>query len=179
VRALDTVLVPIHAEGYKFVIIFAIVSLILWIIFPFLGILGGVATVWCVYFFRDPVRVSPKGEGWVVSPADGVVQMIERAPLPKELGLGEVERTRISIFLNVFNVHVNRVPVGGVVTQLHYISGKFFNAVLDKASEENERQLVVVRPPSSPEDGSRDVVFVQIAGLVARRILCYLNYTLW
>ncbi|MEH6475500.1 MAG: phosphatidylserine decarboxylase, partial [Sneathiella sp.] len=127
-------------------------------------------TLWCVYFFRDPDRHVPTREGLIVSPADGVVQMIERSVPPEELGLGNDPLLRISVFLNVFNVHVNRVPLGGTVVKQVYRPGKFLNAALDKASDENERHAVHLRT----KDG-KDIVFVQIAGLVARRIVCHLT----
>ncbi len=168
---LKTVMVPINKEGHLFIAIFAIVALALFLITgPFLGWIGVILTAWCVYFFRDPDRFVPSREGVIVSPADGIVQLIERAVPPEELGLGNDPLLRISVFLNVFNVHVNRIPLGGKVVKTVYRPGKFLNASLDKASEENERQAVHVRT----EDG-KDIVFVQIAGLVARRIVCHLN----
>ena len=167
---LKTVLVPINREGYRFVGIFAVITLLLFLFtWPFLGWIGFVLTLWCVYFFRDPDRHVPTREGLIVSPADGVVQLIERAVPPEELGLGNDPLLRISVFLNVFNVHVNRVPLGGTVVRQVYRPGKFLNAALDKASEENERHAVHLRT-----DDGKDIVFVQIAGLVARRILCHL-----
>jgi phosphatidylserine decarboxylase len=167
---LRTVLVPIHREGWRFVAIFALVTLVLfWIAAP-LGWIGLIATLWCIYFFRDPPRVSPTRAGLILSPADGVVQMIGRAVPPAELGMGSDALTRISIFLNIFNVHVNRVPADGQITALAYRPGKYLNAALDKASEENERQAVKLRLA----DG-REIAFVQIAGLVARRIVCELE----
>ncbi len=167
---LKTVLVPINREGYRFVGIFGVITLLLFLFtWPFLGWIGFVLTLWCVYFFRDPDRHVPTRDGLMVSPADGVVQLIERAVPPEELGMGSDPMLRISVFLNVFNVHVNRVPLGGTIIRQVYRPGKFLNAALDKASEDNERHAVHLRT----EDG-KDVVFVQIAGLVARRILCYL-----
>lgn len=161
---------PIHKEGHPFIFIFIIVTFLLGIVFEPLGWVGTVATLWCIYFFRDPARAIPDGNSFVVSPADGLVQKIEKAAPPAELGLGEGEVTRISIFLNVFDVHVNRIPISGEISELNYRPGKFLSANLDKASEENERQSVVVKT----EDG-RKVVFVQIAGLIARRIVCNLS----
>jgi len=167
---LKTVLVPINKEGYRFIAIFAVVTLVLFILTgPVLGWAGVVLTLWCVYFFRDPDRHVPTREGLIVSPADGVVQLIERAVPPEELGLGNDPLLRISVFLNVFNVHVNRVPLGGRIVKQVYRPGKFLNAALDKASEENERHAVHLRT-----DDGKDIVFVQIAGLVARRIVCQL-----
>lgn len=165
---LKSVLVPINKEGYRFIAIFAVITLLLFLFLgSFLGWIGVVLTLWCVYFFRDPERFVPTREGLMVSPADGVVQMIERSVPPQELGLGNDPMLRISVFLNVFNVHVNRIPLGGTVVKQVYRPGKFLNAALDKASEENERHAVHLKT----SDG-RDLVFVQIAGLVARRIVC-------
>ncbi|NDF12532.1 MAG: phosphatidylserine decarboxylase [Proteobacteria bacterium] len=168
---LKTVTPNIHKEGTIFILIFAVVSLILGMIFgESVGWVGTVLTCWCIYFFRDPTRVTPEKEGLIISPADGIVQKIEEAPLPPELGMDTDPRTRISIFLNVFNVHVNRIPIAGNVTRLFYNPGKFLNASLDKASEENERQAVCVTT-----DEGKEIVFVQIAGLIARRIVCDLK----
>ena len=167
---LKPILVPIHRDGWLFVAGFAIVTLILALLWAPLGWVGAILTVWCAYFFRDPPRITPTRAGLVVSPADGVVQMIEAAVPPAELGLGPQPLTRVSVFMNVFNVHVNRTPVDGMVGNLAYRPGKFFNASLDKASEFNERQAIALRIA----DG-RDLVVVQIAGLVARRIRCDLR----
>ncbi|OUR76748.1 phosphatidylserine decarboxylase [Alphaproteobacteria bacterium 46_93_T64] len=167
---LKSVLVPINKEGYRFIAIFAVVTLLLFMASTFLGWIGVVLTLWCVYFFRDPDRHVPTSEGLIVSPADGVVQVIERSVPPEELGLGNDPLLRISVFLNVFNVHVNRVPLAGTVIKQVYRPGKFLNAALDKASEENERHAVHVRS----KDG-KDIIFVQIAGLIARRIVCDLS----
>lgn len=167
---LKTVITPIHKEGYIFIFIAAVASLLLGAFIEPLGWIGAIITCWCVYFFRDPERIIPIGEQLVVSPGDGVVQKIEEATPPEELGMEERAMNRISIFLNVFNVHVNRVPIAGKITGLFYHPGKFFNASLDKASKENERQCAVV----TTKDGV-EVIFVQIAGLVARRIVCDLK----
>jgi phosphatidylserine decarboxylase len=164
------VMVPINKHGWMFIAIFAIVALVLAQFSSILGWVGLIVTAWCVYFFRDPNRVSPIREGLIVSPADGVVQKITRCLPPAELNMGSDERVRISIFLNVFDVHVNRIPYEGSISKLHYIPGKFFNASLDKASEENERQLIKITTP----DG-KSIGLVQIAGLVARRIVCELK----
>jgi phosphatidylserine decarboxylase len=158
---------PINRDGYLFIGIFALAAIILSMLSHWLGCLGWVATLWCVYFFRDPPRVSPLRDGLILSPADGRVCAIERV---KILDLGDGEFTRISIFLNVFDVHINRIPASGQITDLHYHHGKFLNASLDKASEDNERQVVKMRLA-----GGKEIVFVQIAGLVARRIVCHLS----
>lgn len=167
---LKSVLVPINREGYKFIAIFAIATLILFAIWVPLGWIGVILTLWCTYFFRDPERLVPQGEGLVIAPADGVVQLVGPAVPPAELGMGADPRPRICIFMNVFNVHVNRNPVSGRVVALAYRPGKFVNAALDKASTDNERQSIRLRT----EDG-KEFAVVQIAGLVARRILCELT----
>lgn len=166
-QTIQSVMVPIHAAGWPFIAIFAVATALLAMLSGTLGWIGLILTAWCVYFFRDPPRVTPTRAGLIVSPGDGVVQKIVRVVPPAELALGELELTRISIFLNVFDVHVNRMPIGGTVTKAHYIAGKFLNASLDKASDENERQLLKITT-----DNGVDVGVVQIAGLVARRILC-------
>jgi len=170
VSLLKPILVPIHRDGWLFVAGFAAVAVILALLWAPLGWVGAILTVWCAYFFRDPPRITPTRAGLVVSPADGIVQMIEAAAPPAELGLGPQPLTRISVFMNVFNVHVNRTPVDGTVANLAYRPGKFFNASLDKASEFNERQAISLRLA----DG-RNLPVVQIAGLVARRIRCDLR----
>jgi phosphatidylserine decarboxylase len=167
---LKSVLVPINREGYKFIAIFAIVTLILFAIWVPLGWIGVILTLWCAYFFRDPERLVPQGEGLVIAPADGVVQLVGPAVPPAELGMGSDPRPRICIFMNVFNVHVNRNPVSGRVVALAYRPGKFVNAALDKASTDNERQSIRLRT-----DDGKEFAVVQIAGLVARRILCELT----
>lgn len=169
-ETIKSVIPPIHREGYYFIFIFAVISLLLGAFIAPLGWIGAVLTCWCVYFFRDPERLTPTDEQFVVSPADGVVQKIERAAVPIELNMGDVERTRISIFLNVFNVHVNRCPAKGIIKALHYRPGKFLNASLDKASVDNERQSALM----VTKDG-KEIAFVQIAGLIARRIVCNLE----
>ena len=160
-------MVPIHRAGWPFIALFAVATVALNMFSDTLGIAGVVLTLWCVYFFRDPERITPVREGLIISPADGVVKMIDKAPPPKELNMGDKDRWRICVFMNVFNVHVNRIPISGTVTALNYRPGKFLNASLDKASELNERQSLGLTL-----DGSKDVALVQIAGLVARRILC-------
>ncbi len=161
------VMPPIHKEGGRFAAAFALASLVLFWIWTPLGWVGVVLTAWCAYFFRNPVRVTPPGKGLVISPADGRVQSITGEVPLGELGLGPEPRTRISVFMNVFNVHVNRVPVTGTVRDIQYRPGTFVNATLDKASEDNERNAVLI----TTEWGA-ELVVVQIAGLVARRILC-------
>lgn len=163
------VLVPIHKEGYRFIGLFVLLTLVLFWIWDPLGWGGVVASLWCTYFFRDPTRLTPVSEGLVIAPADGVVQAITEVPPPSELGLDDQPRWRVSIFMNVFDVHVNRIPSDGEITAVVYHPGKFFNASLDKASEYNERQMVAMRTAQG-----NDIAFVQIAGLVARRILCNL-----
>ena len=164
---IERVLVPIHKAGWPFIAGFAVASLLLGLLAEELFWLGALATAWCVYFFRDPPRHTPARAGLVVSPADGVVEMIAQAAPPAELDMGSEERTRVSIFLNVFDVHINRIPIGGRIARIAYTPGKFLNASLDKASEENERNALRI----DLEEGT-SVAVVQIAGLVARRILC-------
>ncbi|TDI59332.1 MAG: phosphatidylserine decarboxylase [Alphaproteobacteria bacterium] len=170
VESVKSVMVPVHPEGLKFVAIFAVIALILWWIWTPLGVVGGILSVWCAYFFRNPERHTPTRAGLVISPADGVVQMILDVTPPPELELGDEPRTRISIFMNVFNVHVNRSPMTGTIVRKVYTPGAFVNASLDKASEDNERMSIVL----ATETG-KSVAFVQIAGLVARRILSFVN----
>ena len=160
----------IHREGFIFIIIFLVVTIILLSLSKTLGIIGLVLSLWCTYFFRDPERVVPVGANLIVSPADGVVQKIEEVAMPSNLTSSKEKRVRVSIFLNVFNVHVNRVPAEGIITKLYYHPGKFFNASLDKASEFNERQEVLMKMESGDE-----IAFSQIAGLIARRIVCDLK----
>lgn len=167
---LSTFIKPMHREGYRFVGIFAAVTLILFLIWDPLGWIGVGLTVWCYYFFRDPDRVTPVREGLVISPADGVVQMIGQFAPPEELGLGTEPMTRVAVFMNVFNCHVNRAPIAGRIEKIAYRPGKFLNASLDKASVDNERNGLTIRM----EDG-RAIGVVQIAGLVARRIVCEVN----
>jgi phosphatidylserine decarboxylase len=161
--------VPITPEGYPFIGAFALVSLILFWLWTPLGWLGTLATLWCVYFFRDPPRVTPAGEGIVVSPADGRVSQITTVPPPHELGLGDKPLLRVSIFMSVFDCHINRCPLAGRIETIVYQPGKFFNADLDKASADNERNSLVIAAA-----GAR-IVVVQIAGLVARRIVCFVR----
>ncbi|NQV82695.1 MAG: phosphatidylserine decarboxylase [Rhodospirillales bacterium] len=164
---MKTLLVPIHRAGWPFIAIFAVATILLNTVSEALGLAGVVLTLWCIYFFRDPERVTPTRGGLIISPADGVVQLIDQAAPPEELEMGDAKRWRVCVFMNVFNVHVNRVPISGTIAKMSYRPGKFLNASLDKASEFNERQSLAL----TMEDG-RDIAFVQIAGLVARRILC-------
>jgi phosphatidylserine decarboxylase len=160
---------PIHPEGYPFIGAFALASLILFWIWSPLGWIGTILTLWCALFFRDPKRVTPQGEGVVVAPADGRVSLIVQAAPPPELGLGDRPLPRVSIFMSVFNCHVNRSPVAGRIERIVYRPGKFINAELDKASEDNERNSLVIATP-----GGR-IGVVQIAGLVARRIVSFVR----
>src|SRR5262245_43539452 len=141
-EVLKPILVPINRDGWRFIAAFAVATLVLAVLWQPLGWIGALLTGWCTYFFRDPPRITPTRPGLVVSPADGIVQMIQPAAPPEELGLGPQPLPRISVFMNVFDVHVNRSPVAGIVAKLAYRPGKFFNASLDKASEFNERQAV-------------------------------------
>ena len=156
----------IHNEGYKFVIIFVIATIILYFINGFLGFIGLVLTIWCYYFFRDPERVSIGDDNYLTSPADGVVLQVMDTTGPKELGLENKQMKKISIFMDVFDCHVNRSPCSGAISEILYKPGKFFNASLDKASEDNERNYYKIKNT----DGE-DIIVVQIAGLVARRIV--------
>ncbi len=161
--------VPIHREGWPFIAIFVVVAnLLAWIWGP-LGWIGAFLTAWCAYFFRDPERMVPVGEGLVISPADGVVSLIMPAVPPPELGLSDAPMTRISVFMNVFNCHVNRVPVSGTIEKIAYRPGLFLNADLDKASDDNERNAIIV------DTGKERYGVVQIAGLVARRIVSFVD----
>jgi phosphatidylserine decarboxylase len=163
-------LAPIHPEGYPFVGVTAFVSLILLWMWPSLGWLAVAATVWCAYFFRDPRRVTPVREGIVVAPADGRVSQFANVVPPQELALGERALPRISIFMSVFDCHVNRSPVAGRVERIVYRAGKFLSADLDKASEDNERNAFVIATGAGQRFG-----VIQIAGLVARRIVPFVR----
>ncbi len=163
----------IHKEGYPFIALFAGVNLLAFLLAPWLGWLLAPITIWCIAFFRDPERKTPDGPGLIICPADGKLLPIIEAVPPAELEMGEAPRRRLSIFMNVFNVHVNRNPVSGTVIAKSYRPGKFFNASFDKASIHNERMSIRLRPEG--DDGSRDLAVVQIAGLVARRIVCDLT----
>ena len=167
---LEHVLVPIHRDGWKFIAIFAAVSLVLALIWGPLGWIGLILTLWCVYFFRDPPRVTPVREGLVISPADGLVVSVAEVPPPAELDMGNEPMTRIGIFLNVFDVHINRAPVPGTVAKMHYHKGQFLNASFDKASDLNERNAIRITTAEGV-----DIAVVQIAGLVARRIVTWVH----
>ncbi len=162
--------VPIHREGWPFIALFAAVNLLAFLFSAWLGAVLLPLTIWCIAFFRDPERKMPDGSGLIICPADGLLLPVVEAMPPRELGLGETPRPRLSVFMNVFNVHVNRNPVSGTVIAKSYRPGKFFNASFDKASEHNERMSLRLRPLG--DDGTRDLAVVQIAGLVARRIVC-------
>jgi phosphatidylserine decarboxylase len=164
------ILVPINRAGWPFIAIFALITSGLWYWYFQAGLVGCILTLWCVYFFRDPERITPTREGLVICPADGVVQSVVMAIPPAELELGSMPRLRIAVFMNVFNVHVNRAPITGKITAKGYRPGKFLNASLDKASIDNERMSLKI----TGEDGT-EIGFVQIAGLIARRILCQVS----
>lgn len=167
VQSIRNSLVPIRREGYPFIAAFAGAAVVLGLIWgPFFWI-GLMLTAWCTYFFRDPPRVTPADDRLIVSPADGVVSALGPAVPPRELGLGTAEMTRVSVFMDVFSCHVNRSPVRGRIARIEYRPGKFMNAELDKASDENERNGLVIESPNGT------VAVVQVAGLVARRILCW------
>ena len=160
----------IHAEGYKFLVIAGIVTIILYSLSNFLGLIGLVLTIWVYYFFRDPERVIIDDDNYLVSPADGEIIKVEEVDGPKELGLENKRFQKISVFMNVFDCHVNRTPCGGKIEEILYKPGKFLNASLDKASEDNERNYFKIK-----DNQNNDIVVVQIAGLVARRIVCESN----
>jgi phosphatidylserine decarboxylase len=170
VKSIRSQFAPIHPEGFPFIGGFALASLVFFWLWPPLGWIGTVLTLWCTYFFRDPTRVTPVREGIVVSPADGRVSRIINAVPPPELGMGAKPLTRVSIFMSVFNCHVNRSPVSGRIERIAYHPGKFLNADLDKASEDNERNGLVIATA-----GGTRIVVVQIAGLVARRIVSFVR----
>ena len=169
---IDILFPKLHKEGYRFLAIAAIITFILLLISNFLGIISFILTIWVYYFFRDPDRFPINDENYLLSPADGVVSQIAEVNGPTELGLENKKFTRISIFMNVFNCHVNRIPSSGKINQIFYKSGKYINASLDKASEENERNYVKMTNSSGDE-----LILVQIAGLIARRIVCTLKRT--
>ena len=162
----DKIFPKLHNEGYKFLVIFGLATLVLYLINSFLGLIGLVLTIWVYYFFRDPDRISINDEDYLVSPADGVVLQVMETNGPKELNLENKKFTKVSIFMNVFDCHVNRIPCSGEIEEILYVSGKFLNASLDKASEDNERNYYKIKNTFGEE-----IVVVQIAGLVARRIV--------
>jgi phosphatidylserine decarboxylase len=169
-KSIRSQLAPIHSEGYPFIGGFALLSLVLFLFWSPLGWIGTLITAWCAYFFRDPERVTPAREGIVVSPADGRVSRIVNAVPPPELGFGPKSLTRVSIFMSVFDCHVNRSPVAGRIERIAYHAGTFINADLDKASESNERNGLVIATA-----GGARIVVVQIAGLIARRIVSFVR----
>jgi phosphatidylserine decarboxylase len=169
VNSIRAQMVPISPEGYPFIGAFALASLILFWLWTPLGWIGAVLTIWCVLFFRDPPRVTPMRDGVVVAPADGRISMVTSAAPPHELGLGDKLLPRVSIFMSVFDCHINRSPATGKVEKILYQPGKFFNADLDKASLDNERNSLVIATASAR------IAVVQIAGLVARRIVCFVR----
>ena len=162
----DKIFPKLHNEGYKFLVIFGLATLVLYLINGFLGFIGVVLTVWVYYFFRDPDRVSINDEEYLVSPADGIVLQVMETNGPKELNLENKKFTKVSIFMNVFDCHVNRAPCSGEIEEILYVAGKFLNASLDKASEDNERNYYKIK-----NNFGEEIVVVQIAGLVARRIV--------
>jgi phosphatidylserine decarboxylase len=161
---------PIHTEGYKFLVISVIVTLVLLAFSSFLGTIGILLTIWVYYFFRDPERVIVEDDNYLVSPADGEVIKVEEVDGPKEVGLENQKFKKISIFMNVFDCHVNRTPCSGTVEEILYKPGKFLNASFDKASEENERNYYKIK-----DNAGNNIIVVQIAGLIARRIVCETN----
>lgn len=162
----NVIIVPIHPKGKPFIAIAAAVAVLLFLLDDYAGLVGLLGLAFCTYFFRDPKRVVPQGEGFILATGDGVISHISQAPLPKELGADDTLYHKVSIFLNVFNVHVNRVPASGTVTKHVYIPGKFINAELDKASEDNERTVSTLQ-----NNQGETIGFSQIAGFVARRIV--------
>jgi phosphatidylserine decarboxylase len=167
INTVRNTLVPVHKEGYPFIAGFFVVSLVLGFLWEPLMWIGFILTAWCAYFFRDPERMTPLDDDLVISPADGRVSSIAMMTPPEELGLGTAPMLRITVFMNVFNCHVNRAPVRGTIRRIAYRAGKFVNAELDKASHENERNGLVI------ETTHGEIGVVQIAGLVARRIVCW------
>ena len=163
---LDKIFPKIHNEGYKFIVIFILITIVLYFISGFLGFIGLILTIWCYYFFRDPERISIGDDNYLTSPADGLVLQVIETEGPKELGLENKKFKKVSIFMNVFDCHVNRSPCSGKVSEIIYKPGKFINASLDKASEDNERNYYKIK-----NSHDEDVIVVQIAGLVARRIV--------
>jgi phosphatidylserine decarboxylase len=171
IDSIKTSIAPVHKEGWRFVAMFAAATALIW----WLGLwmlvpVGVLLTAWCAYFFRDPVRVTPLGDSLIISPADGHVSSIESVVPPPELDLPREKMTRISVFMNVFDVHINRSPINAKISKITYVPGLFFNAELDKASEDNERQAFTLETPKGDKIG-----VVQIAGLIARRIVKFVS----
>ena len=164
---IDILFPKLHKEGYRFLAIAAAITFILLLISNFLGIISLILTIWVYYFFRDPERFTIQDENYLISPADGVISQITEVDGPKELGLEKKKYTRVSIFMNVFNCHVNRLPSSGKIDKIFYKPGKYLNASLDKSSDENERNYIKLINSNGDE-----LVLVQIAGLIARRIVC-------
>ena len=167
---LSKIFPKIHAEGYKFLVIAGIITIIFYTLSNLLGLIGLVLTVWVYYFFRDPDRIPIDDDNYLISPADGEVIKVEEVDGPKELNLENKKFKKISIFMNVFDCHVNRTPCSGRIDEILYKPGKFFNASLDKASEDNERNYYKIK-----DQQNNDIIVVQIAGLIARRIVCESN----
>mgnify|MGYP002680048769 FL=1 len=164
------ILPPIHPEGWRFVGVFAAVTVLMWMLFKPVGVVCLALTVWCYFFFRNPPRAVPAGDSLVLSPADGIVSKIADVVPPKELEIGDEPMTRVSIFMSVFSVHVNRAPMAGKITKMYYRPGAFVDVSLDKESENNERQELAMETVTGHK-----IAFVQIAGLVARRILTFVK----
>ena len=164
---IDFLFPKLHKEGYRFLVIAAVITFILLLISNFLGLISFVLTIWVYYFFRDPERFPINDENYLLSPADGIISQIIETNGPSEIGLENKKYTRVSIFMNVFNCHVNRVPSSGKITQIFYKPGKYINASLDKASDENERNYIKMI-----DFNGNELILVQVAGLVARRIVC-------
>ena len=167
---LSKIFPKIHAEGYKFLVIAGIITIIFYTLSDLLGLIGLVLTVWVYYFFRDPDRIPIDNDDYLISPADGEIIKVEEVDGPKELNLENKKFKKISIFMNVFDCHVNRTPCSGKIEEILYKPGKFFNASLDKASEDNERNYYKIK-----DQQNNDIIVVQIAGLIARRIVCESN----
>ena len=167
---IDILFPKLHKEGYRFLAIAVAITFVLLLISNFLGIISLILTIWVYYFFRDPERFTIQDENYLISPADGVISQITEVDGPKELGLEKKKYKRVSIFMNVFNCHVNRIPISGKINKIFYKPGKYINASLDKASEENERNYISLKSPTGQE-----IILVQIAGLIARRIVWEIN----
>lgn len=166
-QSIRNALIPVHPEGYKFIAAFFIGAVLLGLLWEPLFWLGLVLTIWCIWFFRDPARVTPVNDDFIIAPADGRISHIGRVVPPAELELGNAPLMRVSVFMNVFNCHINRAPVSGTIARIIYKKGEFLNAELDKASSDNERNSMII------ETERGKIAVVQIAGLVARRILCW------